>query len=100
MNPFLAQLVACARVTAAGAATMARGCAVAFPGGVGTGIYTLTMPVGVDTANVVVQVASETADVVFTAVPTSDTVITITGRSVAAAPAAADGGFMATVWRV
>ena len=102
MNPFLGQLIACARVNADGTAAFARGCATALPGGAGTGIYTVTMPAnsGADAANCIVHVDVEGADIAARYAHTTDLVKTITLRTIIAAPAAVDGVFNVSIWRV
>lgn len=83
MNPFLAQLIAAAKITGAtGVATMARGCATARTA---QGIYTVTMPVGADPTNRVVFVTCRTVDRTILLADTSDTVVTITTADLAGA---------------
>jgi hypothetical protein len=94
LNPFLNELVASARVaadgTTNGAGFFARGCVAALPGGAGTGIYTMTLDRAIDADQSVIDVAVETADVSVSVVHTTDLVKTITCRSIANPPAAAD----------
>jgi hypothetical protein len=103
MNPYLSELVAAARVDIAGATVaagyFARGCVAALPGGAGTGIYTITLDRALAPDARVIHVEAEAADVSHRVDAASNTVITVTFRTVAAAPAAVDSAFKISVWR-
>lgn len=103
MNPYLNELVASGRVAADGTTTGAgffsRGCVVALPGGAGTGIYTITLDRAVDADQSTIRVQCETADHHLTVAHTTDLVKTVTSRTIAAAPAAADSIFEFSIWK-
>jgi hypothetical protein len=87
-------------VDATGATTYTRGqaCASALPGGAGTGVYTLTLGLGLDANELVPIITPGTAAAIVQFVDTSDTVKTVTFLDNAGA--ALDSSFYYALLRV